>query len=608
MTADFDVLVVGGGHAGIEASLAASRMGLRAAMITAKRSRIGEMSCNPAIGGIAKGTIVREIDSMDGSMAVAADRTCLQFRMLNRRKGPAVWGPRMQSDASAYAAEQGRALILGGVTVVQDVATGLLGRGRNIKGVKCRRSGDIYAGAVVLAAGTFLRGRLFRGEEKWRGGRIGDIASDLLEEDLVSRGFHVERFKTGTPARVLRKSVDTSQLEVEPSEETGFTFSYDGIQASEDREVFFTTNSTERTIDAVKEYLHRSPLLSGRIEGTGPRYCPSFEDKVVKFPNRRVHRIYVEPMGKGTRCFYLNGLSTSLPREAQDKMVRSLPGFSEAVMESYGYAVEYSYFSHEEFDGTLKLRKVDNVFIAGQICGTSGYEEAAGLGLLAGMNASLHCRRIEPKRLSRMGSYIGVMVDDIAGKGLDEPYRMFSSRAENRLHLRQDNADRRLFEDACRTGILSERKRELLQGRMREADRIRGIVGRVSVEGVPLQVLCRREGTSAEALASSVPELGGADLSVLASVILDEKYRGYIQRNMRRHETQRRSSGVSLGSISSYMDIEEICWEAREVLERERPENLAQARRLPGVRPTDINGILIYLEKSRSTWNIEGGE
>jgi len=604
MTTDFDVLVVGGGHAGIEASLAASRMGLRAAVITAKRSRIGEMSCNPAIGGIAKGTIVREIDSMDGSMAVVADRTCLQFRMLNRRKGPAVWGPRMQSDASEYAAEQGRALISGGVTVVQDVATGLLGSGRNIKGVKCRRSGDIYAGAVVLAAGTFLRGRLFRGEEKWRGGRIGDIASDLLEEDLVSRGFHVERFKTGTPARVLRSSVDTSQLAVEPSEETGFTFSFDGIQASEDREVFYTTHSTERTIDAVKEYLHRSPLLSGRIEGTGPRYCPSFEDKVVKFPNRGIHRIYVEPMGKGSRFFYLNGLSTSLPREAQEKMVRSLPGFSEAVIGSYGYAVEYSYFSHEEFDGTLELRNVDNVFIAGQICGTSGYEEAAGLGLLAGMNASLHCRKKEPVRLSRMGSYIGVMVDDIAGKGLDEPYRMFSSRAENRLHLRQDNADRRLFEEALRTGILSERKRELLQRRIGDADRVRDIVGRVSLDGVPLHVLCRREGASAEALASSVPELEGTDVSVLASVILDEKYRGYIQRNMRRHETQRRSSGVSLGSISSYMDIEEICWEAREVLERERPGNLAQARRLPGVRPTDINGILIYLGKSRSTWNV----
>ncbi|MBN2609644.1 MAG: tRNA uridine-5-carboxymethylaminomethyl(34) synthesis enzyme MnmG [Candidatus Fermentibacteraceae bacterium] len=603
MRKDFDVIVVGGGHAGIEASLAASRLGCRTLMITARLSRIGEMSCNPAIGGIAKGTIVREVDALDGSMAKAADATSLQFRMLNRRKGPAVWGPRVQSNAGDYAAYQQKALAGSSVGVLEDEVIRLDGGNDAVRGVICRRSGHIAGLSVVIAAGTFLRGRLFRGDEYWRGGRTGDISSDSLEEDLVARMFHVERFKTGTPARVLRSSVDTGAMEIEQSEEIGYRFSYDGSELSSRRDPCYTVQTNSRTAQAAKDYLHLSPLMAGRIEGTGPRYCPSFEDKVVKFPDRHHHRIYVEPMGYGSRFYYLNGLSTSLPRVAQEKMIRSLPGFKGAVIARFGYAVEYSYFHNSEIENTLRLKRTGNVYAAGQICGTSGYEEAAGLGLIAGINAARESGGVEPIVLSRMESYLGVMIDDIVSKGIDEPYRIFSSRAENRLHIRQDNADRRMFGTAVRAGVLSKKKKERLLGRTEQAGAAERVLTTAVVDGDRLNVICRRSDVSSESIASLVPELGSLDRSVLESVMLDEKYCGYIDRNLRRYSARQHSSEISLKNIVSYMDIQEICWEAREVLERERPENMAQACMIPGVRPTDVNGLIIHLSKYCSTWN-----
>ncbi|OPL19678.1 MAG: hypothetical protein AVO35_01520 [Candidatus Aegiribacteria sp. MLS_C] len=598
-----DVIVVGGGHAGIEAALAASRMGMKTVMVTARKERIGEMSCNPAIGGIAKGTIVREVDALDGSMAVAADETSLQFRMLNRRKGPAVWGPRVQSDAMMYARAQQRTLEAGAVEVIEDEVTGLIGRTERIEGVQCRRNGPLKGRAVVLATGTFLGGMLFRGEETWRGGRTGDISADRLDEDLRRRMFHVERFKTGTPPRILRDSIDTGSMEEETSEEIGFSFSYSGSRLSELREFFYTVHTNRDTAEAAKDFLHRSPLLAGRIEGKGPRYCPSFEDKVVKFPERAEHRIYVEPMGYRSRLLYLNGLSSSLPREAQYRMVRTLPGFHDAVIHRFGYAVEYSYISHEEIAPTLRLRRTENLFAAGQVCGTSGYEEAAGLGVLAGINAARQCLDREGLVLSRMDSYIGVMVDDIIGRGVDEPYRMFSSRAENRLYLRQDNADRRMLPAALGSGVLSEGKKKVLEGRTEAAGRIRTAIDETSMDGVPAGILCRRGELNPLELLSTSGLQGSVELSLAESVILDEKYQGYIQRNLRKHRERSSESSVTLSSIDSFMDIEEICWEAREVLERRRPETLQQARNLPGVRPTDINGLIIHLGRKCSTWN-----
>lgn len=607
MKEEYDVIVVGGGHAGIEAALAAERIGCSVVLISAKMNRIGEMSCNPAIGGIAKGTIVREIDAMDGSMAKTADNTRLHFRMLNIKKGPAVWGPRVQSDAEEYAKEQQRYLCRSCVEILEDEVTELEGKTERVEGVRCRKSGKIRGKAVVLATGTFLKGRLFRGDELWKGGRIGDISADSLETDLVKRMFHVERFKTGTPARIVRSSVNTDALEVQKSESTDFRFSFDNGRLSDKEEVCYSINTNRNTMEIAKGYLHLSPLMAGRIEGTGPRYCPSFEDKVVKFPERLSHKIYVEPMGYRSRYFYLNGLSSSLPREAQEKMVRSLPGFDKAVISDYGYAVEYSYFHYSEIEKTLKLRRSENIFIAGQICGTSGYEEAAGLGLIAGANGGRTAKGMEPVRMSRMSSYIGVMIDDLVRKGIDEPYRMFSSRAENRLHLRQDNADRRIFDAASSTGVLSEKKKEKLLENLKEADKIRSILERETVEGVKMLKWCRRTGNSMEKAVIEVPSLYGVDRNILRSVMLDEKYSGYIRRNLRRHESRKNNDMISLRGIHSYMEIDEICWEAREALQKERPETLAEAEKMQGIRPTDLQGLLIYLSRKRSTWNTAEG-
>ena len=411
----------------------------------------------------------------------------------------------------------------------------------------------------------------------------------------------MERFKTGTPARIVRSTVDTSELEVQKTEGSDFTFSFGKCHQNDKEEVCYVTYTDKNTMNIAKDFLHLSPMMAGRIEGTGPRYCPSYEDKVVKFPDRHRHKIYVEPMGYGSRDFYLNGLSTSLPREAQISMVRSLPGFHRAEISDYGYAVEYSYFKFSEIDDTLRLRRSENVFVAGQICGTSGYEEAAGLGLIAGANAGRFAQSQEPLRLSRMNSYIGVMIDDIVRKGADEPYRMFSSRAENRLHLRQDNADRRLLWSGDRFGILSEEKMELLNCNMKEAETILNILESETVDGTRWSKWCRRPGITVEDIVARSGNLVDRDKSVLASVLLDEKYRGYIERNLRKHESSRNLERISLGKIGSYMEIDEICWEAREVLERERPETLAGAERIPGIRPTDLNGLMIYLGRQRST-------
>lgn len=602
-----DVLVVGGGHAGIEAVLAASRVGCSVVLVTLSIGRIGEMSCNPAIGGIAKGTLVREIDALGGSMGVVADKTRLQFRMLNTRKGPAVWGPRVQSDAARYALEQREVLRAHGIRVVEDEAISLEGPTEEIIGVTCRRTGMIRCRAVVLAMGTFLGGRLFMGTERWRGGRTGDIASERLEADLRQRLFHVERFKTGTPPRIARGSIDEAALTVQESGSDDFCFAFGGSGCRGRSERFHQTSTNVGTRDAALRHISKSPLLTGMIGGKGPRYCPSFEDKVMRFPDRTSHNIYVEPMGFGSRLLYLNGLSTSLPREAQLEMVRSLPGFGNARISEFGYAVEYSSLHHSEISPSLRLRRGTNLFAAGQICGTSGYEEAAALGLLAGLNAARTVQGLERMHPDRMRSYLGVMVEDITSGGSTEPYRLFSSRAENRLHIRQDNAERRMLQVATEMGLLEGEKLETAEQRQTQADMARQAILSGSCGGVPARVLCRRPEVTAEQLLEVLPGLSGIERAILDSVILDERYEGYIHRGERRMEARRRAGDVSLAGIVSYLGVKELCWEAREALERVRPRTLAEAERVPGVRPSDVEGLLLHLASGRSTWNTGDG-
>jgi tRNA uridine 5-carboxymethylaminomethyl modification enzyme len=602
-----EVLVIGGGHAGIEAALAASRIGCSVLLVTLSARRIGAMSCNPAIGGIAKGTLVREIEALGGSMGRVADLTRLQFRMLNTRKGPAVWGPRVQSDAADYARMQGEELRGQGIPILEDEVMALEGPTEKIGGVICRRTGRIECRSVVLAMGTFLDGRLFRGTETWRGGRSGDIASRRFEEDLRRRMFHVERFKTGTPPRIARGTVDESALPLQESGSNAFRFAFGDGGVSHRAESFHQTSTNERTRDAVRRHLCKSPLLTGRIGGKGPRYCPSFEDKVVRFPDRTSHNIYVEPMGFASRRLYLNGLSTSLPREAQVEMVRSLPGFGKARISEFGYAVEYTCLHFTEFTPSLRLRKSTNLFVAGQICGTSGYEEAAALGLLAGANAARTVKGLERQHPDAMESYLGVMVQDITSGGSTEPYRLFSSRAENRLHIRQDNAERRLLPLAKIGGLLGGERLAAAEWREEQADLARKILCDGSIGGIPARVLCRRPEVTVEHLVEALPGLSGMDRPTLESVILDERYEGYIHRGMRRMEARRRAGEVSLAGIDSYLGMEELCWEAREVLEKARPRTVAEAERVPGVRPSDVEGLLLHLASGRSTWNTRAG-
>ncbi|NLP05404.1 tRNA uridine-5-carboxymethylaminomethyl(34) synthesis enzyme MnmG [Candidatus Fermentibacteria bacterium] len=594
------VIVVGGGHAGAEAALAAVRAGASAVLVTFDIGRIGEMSCNPAIGGVAKGTLVREIDALGGAMGECADGSALQFRMLNRSRGPAVWGPRVQSDAALYSKLVRKSLEEAGVILVEDEVTALSGPTERLSGVRLS-GGRLLAGdAVVIAAGTFLRGVLFRGRQKWRGGRTGDGSSFALADDLERRGFALGRFKTGTPPRLAGTSLDYSEMELQCEDGPGFLFSFRGRRfgAPSARMPCWVTRTTGKTRRAAMSAFGESPLFTGGITGRGPRYCPSFEDKVVRFPERSEHVVFVEPVGIDSPLVYLNGLSTSLPEQAQIEMIRSLPGCSEARVARWGYAVEYGYFLPGGFDGTLRAAGSENLFFAGQICGTTGYEEAAALGLLAGRNAAAAALGKPLFEPDQAWGYIGVLVSDVTCRGLDEPYRLFSSRAWSRLHLREDNAPLRCLPWALEMGVARPGDADLLAVLEQDADKARSALESCSAEGVRALDLCRRPEIDERDLVERYPELAELDRESFRSAVLDEKYRGYVDRAARRMETWRRLHGLSLNSIGDFRSVEEISWEAREALERARPSNLGEASALPGVRPSDIDGLLVHLART----------
>lgn len=591
------IVVIGGGHAGVEAAVAASSLGASVTLITPVVSRIALMSCNPSLGGIAKGTLVREIDSMGGVTAISADRTALQFRMLNMKKGPAVWGPRVQTDVQEYCREQRNQLTSAGVSVVEDTVISLTGPTDRIAGVRLKGGREIQADGFVLATGTFLGGILHRGQESWPGGRRGDISADALEKDIRRRMFHVKRFKTGTSPRIVRRSVDTSMLEEQKSSEMLFSFSLRSGIPVENTEKCWITRTTARTEGIVKDSLIHSPLYSGRITGKGPRYCPSFEDKVTKFPERTGHPLHLEPMGRGSRIMYLNGLSTSLPEEIQDKVVRSLPGFQGAEIAAYGYSVEYTCFDSTEYTGTLRLRKTENVYVAGQILGTSGYEEAAATGLLAGANAARRAMCLSEAEPDRMGSYLGVMVNDLVTTGAEEPYRLFSSRSENRLHLRLDNADRRLWKLGEALGTLKDHDRKFFSEREQDCEGMKTNMRNTRHGGSSVAEMARRPGTDAETLAPILGISSARERALLQSAIMDMKYEGYITRAERRQHALSRYHDVSLESVSDYFRVSSLSIEAAQALNRIRPATMGEAGGISAVRRADMEALMLHLMK-----------
>ncbi len=593
----YDVLVVGGGHAGCEAALACARMGLEVGLVTMDPARIAEMSCNPCIGGLAKGQMVREVDALGGAMGKAADATGIQFRILNRRKGPAVQSPRCQSDKELYKLHM-QAVVAAQprLTVIAGQVVDLKLRGPRVEAVLLKGDRLVGGSAVVLTTGTFLSGKLHVGLKNWAGGRIDEEAAVGLSEGLAGVGFETGRLKTGTPPRLHRDSLDLDALEVQPGDAQPQPFSFDPPAPFPclPQVVCWITHTNPKTHQIIRENLDRSPIYTGVIGGVGPRYCPSIEDKVVRFPDRERHQIFLEPEGLSTPVVYANGISTSLPGDAQEALVHSLVGCERAVLLRHGYAVEYDFFAPTQLRRSLETKLVENLYMAGQINGTSGYEEAAAQGLMAGINAALKLRGEAPFILDRSEAYIGVLIDDLVRSGPTEPYRMFTSRAEFRLLLRADNADRRLTAKGRALGLVSEKraravadKRALIASSWQYMDRTR-------VQGASLSEVLRRNDKSFADLRALDPRLAQLDAEVGRALEIELKYEGYIKRQSQQIEKFRRLELRPIPNGFNF-DLPGLRIEAREKLSSIRPDSLGQASRIAGVTPADVALLQVHL-------------
>ena len=612
---EYDAVVIGGGHAGIEAALALARLGFSTVLVTQNLDTIGRLSCNPAIGGIAKGNLVREIDALGGQMAKLIDASMIQFRMLNASHGPAVQAPRAQADKALYASLARRCLeTQSGLSLFQDTVVDLLvDSASRVTGVLTERGNNITAGTVVLTTGTFMEGRLFIGEWSAPGGRLGEPAAMGLGANLRRRGFTVGRLKTGTPARGLGKSLLTERMDLQQPDPVMRPFSFSTGRIERPVIPCWVTYTNERTHRIIRDNIHRSPLYGGKIVGRGPRYCPSIEDKVVRFPERARHQVFVEPEGRDTDEVYLNGVSSSLPEDVQAEFLHTLPGLENLQIVRPGYAVEYDYLDPTQLGPGLMSKSVAGLFVAGQTNGTSGYEEAAAQGLLAGINAALYLQSREPLVLSRAEAYIGVMVDDLVTQGTDEPYRLFTSRAEYRLSLCHDTADIRLVKHGRGVGLQGVDAEERLERKLKGVEEIRGLLRARRVSAADAETgasLALHRGRSFEqalrdpkitiaGLAALEPSLAGAASEWLALAETGVKYEGYIRRQ---DDMVGRFRSLESRQIPSDFDWDTaagLSSEAREKLSRIRPRSVGQASRIAGVRPPDVAVLLVHLGKRR---------
>ena len=621
----YDIVVVGAGHAGAEAAAAAAKLGARVLLVTQMLDNICQMSCNPAMGGVAKGQIVREIDALGGWSGIVTDRSAIQFRMLNLSKGPAMWSPRAQCDRMLFSLNWRQVLeSIPGLSLWQDEVTALTFEGGAVSGVVTRMGHRIPSRAVILTGGTFLNGKIYIGEEAWPGGRVGERPAEGLSDQLREAGFEVQRLKTGTPVRVDGRTIDFSKLVEQPGDEHPSKFSFSDTRPLTTQRSCYLANTNLRTHDILRTGFSRSPMFTGRIQGRGPRYCPSIEDKIDRFADKDHHQLFVEPEGWHSQSYYLNGFSSSLPFEVQLEALHSIEGFEQARVFKPGYAIEYDYFPPTQLLYTLETKRIENLYFAGQVNGTTGYEEAACQGLMAGVNAALKLKGRAPFVLGRSQGYIGVLIDDLVTKGVDEPYRMFTSRAEYRILLRQDNADQRLTPLGYAIGLAGEGRMRRVEEKMEKVKALKTEVEKVQV--YPTEAVNQWLGVHASApiaqrvtLASLLlrPELSLGELlemdeavltatkevpkgirsEVLQEVETSIKYRPYIDKEQEVANRILKFENVPLPAEYNYYDLPALSYESREKLNRYRPATIGQASRISGISPADVSVLLVAFGK-----------